>query len=153
MKLYWSKGSCSLASHIVLEEAEAKFESQRINLREGEQKKPEYLKINPKAKVPALALDGGEVITENPAIMSFIADTHPAAHLLAAPGELERYRALEWLAWGASTVHPQLSPLFHKKDDAAARDASQLNPHRYDPFMRGTYVLGEKFSIADAYTI
>src|SRR5438094_3152485 len=98
MKLYYSKGSCSLASHIVLEEVGATFETQRINLREGEQKKPEYLQINRKGKVPALALDGGEVLTENPAIMSFIADTYPDARLLAAPGQLERYRALEWLA-------------------------------------------------------
>src|SRR2546421_3660881 len=153
MKLYWSKGSCSLASHIVLEEAEAKFESQRINLREGEQKKPEYLKINPKGKVPALTLDGGEVITENPAIMSFVADTHPAAHLLAAPGELERYRALEWLAWCASTVHPQFSPLFHNKHDTAAREATELNLQRYDQWLHGSFVLGDKFSVADAYTL
>ena len=67
MKLYYSNGSCSLSTHIALEEAGAKFEAQRLNLREGEQKRPEYLAINPKAKVPALVVDGG-VITEVPAV-------------------------------------------------------------------------------------
>jgi glutathione S-transferase len=153
MKLYWSKGSCSLASHIVLEEAGAKFESQKINLREGENKKPEYLALNPKGKVPALELVGGKVLTENPAIMSYVADTHAAAKLLPAVGELVRYRALEWLAWCASTVHPQFGPLFRNKDDAAARESTQLNLDRFDQWLSGTYVLGDQFSAADAYTL
>ncbi|HEY2747048.1 MAG TPA: glutathione S-transferase, partial [Polyangia bacterium] len=104
LKLYFSNGSCSLASHIALEEANAAFETQRINLREKEQKTPAYLAVNPKGKVPALAVDGA-VLTENPAIISYVADTHPDAKLLAAPGELARAKAQEWLAWCSSTVH------------------------------------------------
>ena len=124
MKLYFSNGSCSLASHIALEEAGAKFEAQRIDLREKEQQQPEYLAVNPKAKVPALVVDGG-TITENPAIISYVADTHPQAKLLAAPGELARAKAQEWMAWCASTVHRDFSPLFRDKDNAEQRKVTQ----------------------------
>lgn len=152
MKLYYSNGSCSLASHITLEEAGAKFEAVRINLREGEQKKPEYLAINPKGKVPTLVVDGG-VITENPAIMSYVADTHPQAKLLAPPGELARAKAQEWLAWCASTVHRDFSPLFRDKDNVEQRKLVQSHLDQFDAWLKGPYVLGESFSIADSYTL
>ena len=93
------------------------------------------------------------MLTENPAIISYVADTHAAARLLPPVGELARYRALEWMAWCASTVHPQFSPLFRNKDDAAAREATQLNLDRYDQWLGGTFVLGDQFSAADAYTL
>src|SRR5689334_21542930 len=112
MKLYFSNGSCSLCSMICLEEAGARDEGVRLNLREGEHRRPEFLKINPKGRVPVLVLDDGTVITENPAVMSFIADTHPNAPLLAAPGEVARAQAQEWMAWCASAVHPAFGPLF-----------------------------------------
>jgi glutathione S-transferase len=152
MKLYFSNGSCSLASHIALEEAGAKFEAQRINLREKEQQRPEYLAVNPKAKVPALAVDGG-TITENPAIISYVADTHPQAKLLAPPGELARAKAQEWMAWCASTVHRDFSPLFRDKDNAEQRKVTQKNLEDYEQWLKGTYVLGETFSAADCYTL
>jgi glutathione S-transferase len=152
MKLYFSNGSCSLASHIALEEAGATFEAQRINLREKEQQRPEYLAVNPKAKVPALAVDGG-TITENPAIISYVADTHPQAKLLAAPGELQRAKAQEWMAWCASTVHRDFSPLFRDKDNAEQRTVTQKNLDDYEKWLKGTYVLGETFSAADCYTL
>jgi glutathione S-transferase len=159
MKLYFSSGSCSLASHIVLEEAGAKYSTQRLNLREGEQRKPEYLKINPKGKVPALQLDEGAVLTENPAIISYVADTHPQANLLAKPGDLQRARAQEWLAWCASAIHPNFGPFF-----AALRHQSPVDPAvkttlgnylaQLDQWLEGkTFVLGNQFSAADAYTL
>jgi glutathione S-transferase len=153
MKLYFSNGSCSLASHIALEESGAKFETQRINLREGEQRKPEYLKINPKHKVPALELDGGVVLTENPAIISYVADTHPEAKLLAKPGELARAKAQEWMAWCSSTVHISFGPLFRNKDDEAQKKIVQENLDLYNEWLGGTFVLGETFSAADCYTL
>ncbi|HEX8953734.1 MAG TPA: glutathione binding-like protein [Polyangia bacterium] len=152
MKLFFSNGSCSLASHIVLEEAGARFEAQRVNLREGEQRGAAYLAVNPKAKVPALAVDGG-VITENPAIMSYVADTHPQAGLLAAPGELARAKAQEWMAWCASTVHRDFSPLFRAPDDAEQRALVQSHLDRYEAWLKGPYVLGDRFSVADSYTL
>jgi len=152
MKLYFSNGSCSLASHIMLEEAGAKFDAQRLNLREGEHKRPEYLAINPKAKVPALVVDGG-VITENPAILSYIADTHPQANLLAPPGDLQRAKAQEWLAWCASTVHRDFSPLFRDSNNGEQRKLVQSHLDQFEAWLAGPYVLGERFSIADAYTL
>jgi glutathione S-transferase len=153
MKLYYSNGSCSLASHIALEEAGTKFEAQRINLREGEQLKPEYLKINPKHKVPTLVLDDGTVLTENPAIISYVADTHPQAKLLAAPGEIARAKAQEWLAWCASTVHISFGPLFRDKDVEQQKPIVQGLLVQYDQWLKGTFVLGEELSAADTYTL
>ena len=153
MKLYFSNGSCSLASHIMMEESGAKCETQRLNLKESEQKKPEYLKINPKGKVPTLVLDDGVVLTENPAIIGFFADTHPQAGLLAQPGELARAKAQEWLAWCASTVHISFGPLFRNKEDGPQRQLVQANLDLFDDWLGGSFVLGEKFSAADAYTL
>jgi glutathione S-transferase len=158
MKLYFSNGSCSLASHVALEEAGAKFDTHRLNLREGEQRKAEYLKINPKGKVPALQLDDGTILTENPAIISYVADTHPQAGLLAKPGEIARAKAQEWLAWCASSIHPLFGPLFGalakgSKCDEAQRHAVQAQLDRFDQWLLGTFVLGEQFSAADAYTL
>jgi glutathione S-transferase len=157
MKLHYSKGSCSLASHIALEEAGARFEAVRINLQEGEQRTPEYLRVNPKGKVPALEVEGG-VITENPAIISYVADTHPGARLLAEPGKLARARAQEWLAWCASTVHPSFGPLYRALREKAPIDDAmkapvQANFDLYDRSLAGRqFVLGE-FGAADAYTL
>jgi glutathione S-transferase len=152
-----------LASHIVLEEAGARFEAQRLDLREGDQRKPEYLRINPKARVPALQLDDGHVLTENPAIMSYVADTHPQAGLLGAPGTYERARAQEWLAWCASAIHPRFSPLFGagRFADSEAAQAEVKARAKADvesalemfASSLGPFVLGERFSVADAYTI
>jgi len=159
MKLYFSNGSCSLASHIALEEAGAKFDTHRLNLREGEQRKPEYLKINPKGKVPALQLDDGTILTENPAIISYVADTHPQAGLLAAPGELRRAKAQEWLAWCASTIHPTFGPMFGAlsrgvQPDEAHKATTQGFLDQFDKWLAGKrFVLDDQFSGADAYTL
>ncbi len=80
LKLYYSPGACSLASHIALEEAKAPYAIQRVDLKAGEQRSPEYLKVNPKGRVPALATDRG-VLTESPVILGYIAQTFPDARL------------------------------------------------------------------------
>jgi glutathione S-transferase len=152
MKLYFSNGSCSLAAMIALEEAGVAYEGVRINLREGEQRKDEYLKINAKGKVPSLMLDDGTILTENPAIISYIADTHPNSGLLAAPGQLARAKAQEWLAWCSSAVHISFGPLFRNRDDEAQRKLVQENLDRYDAWLKGPFVLGDHFSGADCYT-
>jgi glutathione S-transferase len=165
MKLYYSPGSCSLAAHIVLEESGAKFDRQRLNLREADQRKPEYLKVNPKGKVPALLLDDGHVLTENPAIMGYVADNHPQSGVLPAAGSYERARAQEWLAWCASSIHPAFGLIFgagrmvdgeeaQANLKAKARANLQAQLDMYDQQLAGKpFVLGEKFSAADSYTI
>src|SRR5476651_71538 len=80
LKLYYAPGTCALASHIALEEAGAKYDLVRLSFKNDEQKKPDYLKINPKARVPSLVTDRG-VLTETPALLIYIAQTYPAAKL------------------------------------------------------------------------
>src|SRR5688572_29324736 len=80
LKLFYAVGTCALASHIALEEAGAKYETVRLNFAEGDQRKPEYLKVNPKGRVPALIADRG-ILTETPAILAYIAQLYPKAKL------------------------------------------------------------------------
>ncbi len=80
MKLYYAAGTCALASNIALEEAGAKFETVRVDFRSNEQRKPEYLAINPKGRVPALVTEHG-VLTETPALLIYIAQAFPRAGL------------------------------------------------------------------------
>src|SRR5687768_5266554 len=80
LKLFYAVGSCALASHIALEEAGAEYEGVRLDLRAGDQRKPEFLKVNPKGRVPALVTERG-ILTENPAILAYIAQTHPEKKL------------------------------------------------------------------------
>ena len=100
MKLYYSPGACSLADHIALHEAGMKFDLVKVDLKTHKlEDGRSFFDINPKGHVPALQFDDGEVLTENVAILSFIADQHPA---LDAGGELGRYRRLEMLAYLSS---------------------------------------------------
>jgi glutathione S-transferase len=122
------------------------------------------LKLNPKGRVPTLVLDDGQVLTENPAIMSYIADSHPEAKLLAPVGDLQRERAQEWMAWCASSIHAgSFSPLFGalRIQDPAEKQATidKLKPavasamELFDKWLEGKdFVLGH-FSIADTYTL
>jgi glutathione S-transferase len=160
MKLYYSPGSCALASHIVLEEIGKPFELEKVDLRAGQQRTPEYRsQVNWKGKVPTLKLDNGEMLTENPAIMSYLADINPQAGLLAPPGDLKRARAQEWLAWCASAIHPLFGRIFGRaaftpEETEKTRAALEQLLEQFSAHFEGkSYVLGEEFSIADSYTI
>src|ERR1700754_293769 len=104
LKLYYAPNTCALASHIALEEAGAKYETVRLSFKTDDQKKPDYLKINPKARVPSLVTDRG-VITETPALLIYIAQTFPAAKLapLDDPYGLAKVQAFN--SYLCSTVH------------------------------------------------
>jgi glutathione S-transferase len=103
VKLYYSPGACSLASHIVLEESGLPYEAVRVTVADRSNWRPEYLAVNPRGYVPALAVDGW-VMTENAAIMLLIARQRPEVGLLPdSPRELAR--CLEWLAWQTNTAH------------------------------------------------
>ena len=103
LRLYHSPGACSLAPHIALEETGAPFEPVRIDFGAGGQHEPAYLAINPKGRVPAL-VDDGFVVTENPAILRYVARKVPAASLWPEDPR-EEARCLEWLGWCASGIH------------------------------------------------
>ena len=113
MKLYFSPGACSLSPHIVAQEAGipltlVKVDTQAKKLADG----GDYWAVNPKGYVPALQLDTGELLTEGPAIVQYLADQKPAAKLVPPAGTLERYRVQEMLGYINSEIHKTYSPLF-----------------------------------------
>ena len=103
-KLYYSPGSCALASHIALEEAGADYETVRVDFGAEEQRKPEYLAINPKGRVPALITEKG-ILTETPAILLFIAQSHPEAGLAPLDDAFDLARLQAFNSYLCSTVH------------------------------------------------
>lgn len=161
MKLFYSLGSCSLASHIALEEAGADYEAVRIKVREGEQRKPEYLAINPKGRVPALVTAQG-VLTETPAILAYVAQTHPAAGL--APTDPWAFaQAQAFNSYLCSTVHVAHAHR-HRGYRWADEENSYADMRRKVPqtvsecfrlidetMLAGPWVLGDRFSICDGY--
>jgi glutathione S-transferase len=104
LKLFYSPGACSLVTHVALEEAGAEFEPVRVLLADGEHLKPEYLAINPHARVPALGTDQG-VVTENIAILNYIADRFGAEGSVPRSDASSGARCNELLGWFSSTVH------------------------------------------------
>jgi glutathione S-transferase len=103
LKLFYSPGACSLAPHIALEEAGAAFTPVLVDFKSTEQRSPAYLRINPKGRVPALSL-GDWTVTENPAILQFVAQSYPDAKLW--PTDLRsQAKCLEWMAWLSSGIH------------------------------------------------
>jgi len=157
MKLYFSPGACSLASHIALCEAGMKFELaktalQTHTLADG----TDYYQITPKGQVPLLELDDGSRLSEGPVILQYIADHAPASGLAPAAGTTERYRVMEWLNFITSEIHKGYSPLFNPKMPAEAKEifAARLQD-KYklvDARLEGNdYLMGKQFSVADAY--
>src|SRR4051812_14548210 len=106
MKFYYSPGACSLGIHVLLEEIGKPFEAVKLNLAGGEQHKPEFTSINPKSKVPTLVRDDGSVLTEFPAIATWLARTNPEKNLLPKDADGEA-RVLEAMDYVVATVHMQ----------------------------------------------
>jgi glutathione S-transferase len=157
MKLYYSQGACSLAPHIVLREAGLAFELEKVDTATKRTAGGEdYLALNPNGYVPALEIEPGLVLTEGPAIMQFIADKAPAAQLAPGAGSLERYQLQSWLNFITSEIHKGFSPLFKPAmpDAAKALFVEQLG-QRFDFVERRLaqhdYLVGERFTVADAY--
>src|ERR1700761_8588730 len=113
MKLYYSPGACSLSPHIVARELGLSIELEKADL--GSKKTAsggDFLAINPKGQVPTLVLDDGQVLTEGPVIVQYLADKKPDGGLLPAAGTMERYRVQEWLNFITSELHKGYTPLF-----------------------------------------
>ncbi len=158
MKLYYAPGACSLSPHISLREAGVSFDLERVDLASRKTASGEdFSKINPKGYVPALRLDDGEVLTEGAVMVQFIADKYPAAGLAPVNGTLERVRLQEHLNFIASELHKAFSPLFNPSTSGEAKQAAVASiARRLDHFERvlgdgRLYLLGERFSVADAY--
>jgi glutathione S-transferase len=157
MKLYYSPGACSLSPHIVANEAGIPLELVRVDVksktiaREGD-----FWDVNPKGYVPALELDDGEVLTEGPAIVQYLADRAPKAELAPANGSFERVRLQETLNYLTSEIHKSYSPLFRPDVLPAVREERLAYlAKRYALIERQLegrkYLTGDRFTVADAY--
>jgi len=157
MQLYFSPGACSLASHITLREAGLPVELRKADTKTKKlEDGSDYFAVNSKGAVPALRLDDGQVLTEGPAILQYLADQKPESKLAPKAGTLERYRLLEWLNFITSEVHKSFSPLFNPTADAAVKQYTTQNLEKKFDWINKQlagkqYLTGDQFTIADAY--
>ena len=157
MKLYFSPGACSMASHIVLFETGLPFATEQVDLRARTTASgADYNKINSKGYVPALELKDGTVLTEGPAIVQFLADLKPASNLAPANGTLERYQLIALLNFISSEIHKNYSPLLNPQagaDVQQERRAALAKRYAYiEQELAGKdFLTGATFTVADAY--
>jgi glutathione S-transferase len=155
LTLYTTPGACSLAPHIALEAAGLDYRAVHVDLAAKKlEDGSDYLAINPKGAVPAMDV-GGEVLTENAVLLTYIADKSGSEQLLPASG-IERYRVLEWTNFVATEMHKGLGVLFLPMFDAAAKQVqTQLAEKKLDYLERALagkeYLTGSAFRICDAY--
>jgi len=157
MKLYYSPGACSLSPHIALLEAGLPYDLVKVDLRAKKlENGDDFLKVNPKGQVPALALDNGELVTEGPVIVQMIADTVPAKNLAPARDSAERYKLLEWLNYITGELHKNFSPMFNPSIPDEVKNLFReriMGKFKYiDAQLAGRdYLMGKQFSVADGY--
>jgi glutathione S-transferase len=157
MKLYYSPGACSLSPHIVARELGIPVELKKVNTKDKTiEGGGDYWKVNGRGYVPALELDNGQVLTEGPAIVQYLADQKPEAGLAPKNGSLERYRLQEWLNFLTSEIHKSFSPLFKPNTPEDYKKIAKENlATRFDwleqQLAGKDYLTGKAFSVADAY--
>jgi glutathione S-transferase len=157
MKLFYSSGACSLSPNIVAHEAGINLRLQKVDLRTKTiETEGDFFAINPKGYVPALQLDNGQLLTEGPVIVQYLADLKPETGLAPAAGTFERYRLQEMLVFINSELHKTFSPLFRPDTPAEVRTERQQHLLKrfaiVDQQLQGRqYLFGDRFSVADAY--
>jgi glutathione S-transferase len=157
MKLYYSPGACSLSPHIALLEAGLPYDLVKVDLRAKKlENGDDYLKVNPKGQVPALALDSGELVTEGPVIVQMIADQAAARNLAPARDSAERYKLQEWLNFITTELHKNFSPLFQPAIPDEVKNFFKdriKGKFKYaDSKLAGQdYLMGKQFTVADGY--
>src|SRR6202048_1895572 len=162
LKLYYTPGACSLAPHIALEEAGADYQVERVSLQTGAQREPAYLAVNPKGRVPALVTDRG-ILTENPAMLAFIAQSFPQAKLAPSDDPYAFAQAQAFNSYLCSTVHVAHA---HKMrgarwatDESSFADMKRKVPQTVGAsfalierdMLKGPWVMGEQYTICDPY--
>jgi glutathione S-transferase len=164
LKLYFSPGVCSLASHITLEETGASYQTQPTLLPKGEHQSEAYLKVNPRGKVPALQLDDGQVLTENTAILSYVAKQFPQAKMWPSDPVGEA-RAISTMAWFSNTVHPSFTHIMRPERFTAdpngteqvkeqGKKAFWANCEEIDRILAGKeWILGAQYTVCDPYAL
>lgn len=151
MKLYYSPGACSLASHILELEGGLDLELEKVDLKAHRTASgADYYGINAKGYVPALELDDGSLLTENTAVLPYLGDK---AGLMPSEG-IARYRALEWIGYITSELHPSFAPLFHHGSEAEKTKAKEEILKRLkfiDGRLSGDWLMGTQLTAPDAY--
>ena len=162
MILYYAPLSCAVASHIALETAGANYEARRLDFRTGEQRSPAYLAVNPKGRVPALVTDRG-VITETPAILAYIAQTHPHANLAPLNDPFQFAQLQAFNSYLCATVHVahahRMRGTRWADDDAAIASMKKKVPQNMtdcfslieNEMFTGPFVFGRSYTISDIY--
>jgi glutathione S-transferase len=161
LTLYYAHGTCSLVSHIALEEAGIEHEARRIDFMKNEQQSEDFLAVNPHGRVPALVTDQG-TITENVAILNYLADTSGGEGSVPTGDPFARARANQLLGWFASSVHIAFAQMFRPNrfsplDDAhqAINDGGRAALGSYfnelDDLCGEGFLVGEEFTAADSY--
>lgn len=157
MKLFYMPGACSLAPHIVANEAGIPLDLVKVD---GKTKKTEtdqdFLATNPNGYVPTLVLDNGETLTEASVVVQYLADHKPDTGLMPPAGELARYRVQQWLNFIATEIHKMFSPFFKPntpdETKSANRDHLVKRLKHVDASLEGkSFLTGETFTAADAY--
>lgn len=164
IRLHYSPGACSLAPHIALEEAGADFDTRRVRLAEGDNRKPDYLAVNPRGFVPALEVDG-KVITENIAVLTYIAGRYPEARLLPFDNPLALARALEQMAFLSASVHVAFAQVWRAQrftgDETVHPQIVEGGRRRIlgyfaeieERLRHSAYLAGEEMTLADPYVL
>lgn len=162
LTFYYAPGTCALATHLALEYAGAPHEAVRLNFKEQQQRSAEYLRVNPKGRVPALVTPQG-VLTETPALLQYIAQTHPEAKLAPLDDAFLLAKMNEFNSYLCSTVHvahAHGARGYRWSDDAGAIESmkKKVAQNMGDSFelietrmFEGPWVLGERFSTSDLY--
>lgn len=158
MKLYYSKGACSLAIRILINELKLKAEFEAVDLKTHKTETGlDYYKINPKGSVPVIRIDNQLILTENAIIHVYLADQNKATQLLPAIGDFNRYRTLEWLNFVTTELHKGFSPLFNPIIPEEVKDQvfrpnlkkkfSLINNH----LEHNANLMGPTYSLPDGY--
>ena len=155
MKLYYAPGACSLSPHIVAREAGIPIQLQKVNTKDKSMEGGgDFWQVNPRGYVPVLELDNGERLTEGPAIVQYLADQKPDSGLAPKPGSLERYRLQEWLNYIATELHKGYAGMARKPPEerqALLESISQKFGYVAGRLASGPFLVGERFTVADAY--
>jgi len=157
MKLYYAPAVCSMAAHIIAHELGIPLDLEKVDLKSKRTASGrDFTQLNPKGYVPALELDDGSLLTENIAILQYLAARHPQQALVPAHGSSDFFRLLEWLGFINSEVHKTFTPLWHPEYPQEMRDLARQTLEKRLGFLDRhladhRHLMGEHFSLADAY--
>ncbi|HEX3653120.1 MAG TPA: glutathione transferase GstA [Rhizomicrobium sp.] len=156
MKLYYSPGACSLAAHIVVDEADLRLQLEKVDLKSHKTENgQDYYGVNPKGYVPTIQLDDGSTLTENVAVLNYLADHTGHKLYTPEPGSMEHYRLEEWLGFITTELHKSFAPFFQNGSELEKRKAKDKILKRLtyvnDQLKGNRFLMGNRMTVADAY--